>query len=182
MELEIGPGPDPGSFVVRVLQSVGGGEPSETFRLDLDDLLQRRPQLEANVLLSSVAARRVMSDFGGVDQDVGRRLLATAAFTGSVASAYRTSMAVASERGESVQIALRLTAPGLAALPWEALYEPKRSIYLCARTRSSATCPLRRLPSAPDRRAAARARHHLVHHVDCRCSTSNWSASASRRP
>jgi hypothetical protein len=39
MELEIGPGPDPGSFVVRVLQSVGGGEPSETFRLDLDDLL-----------------------------------------------------------------------------------------------------------------------------------------------
>ena len=143
MELEIGPGPDPGSFVVRVLQSVGGGEPSETFLLDLDDLLQRRPQLEANVLLSSVAARRVMSDSEASIQDVGRRLFESA-FTGSVASAYRTSMAVASERGESVQIALRLTAPGLAALPWEALYDPETQRYLCRKD------PLVRNVPAPD--------------------------------
>ena len=143
MELEIGPGPDPGSFVVRVLQSVGGGEPSETFHLDLDDLLQRRPQLEANVLLSSVAARRVMSDSEASIQDVGRRLFESA-FTGSVASAYRTSMAVASERGESVQIALRLTAPGLAALPWEALYDPETQRYLCRKD------PLVRNVPAPD--------------------------------
>ncbi len=132
MELEIGPGPDPGSFVVRVLQSVGGGEPSETFRLDLDDLLRRRPELEANVLLSSIAARRVMSDSEAAIQEVGRRLFESA-FTGSVASAYRTSMAVAAERGDSVQIALRLTAPGLAALPWEALYDPETERYLCRR-------------------------------------------------
>ena len=130
MELEIGPGPDPGSFVVRVLQSVGGGEPSETFHLDLDDLLSRRPQLEANVLLSSVTARRVMSDSEASIQDVGRRLFESA-FTGSVASAYRTSMAVAAERGLSVQIALRLMAPGLAALPWETLYDPEAGTYLC---------------------------------------------------
>ena len=130
MELEIGPGPEPGSFVVRVLQSVGGGEPSETFRLDLDDLLRRRPQLESNVLLSSIAARRVMSDYEASIQDVGRRLFESA-FTGSVASAYRTSMAVATERGESVQLALRLTAPGLAALPWESLYDPETQRYLC---------------------------------------------------
>ena len=143
MELEIGPGPDPGSFVVRVLQSVGGGEPSETFHLDLDDLLSRRPQLEANVLLSSVAARRVMSDSEASIQDVGRRLFESA-FTGSVASAYRTSMAVATERGESVQIALRLTAPGLAALPWEALYDPETQRYLCRKD------PLVRNVPAPD--------------------------------
>jgi len=143
MELEIGPGPDPGSFVVRVLQSVGGGEPSETFHLDLDDLLSRRPQLEANVLLSSVAARRVMSDSEASIQDVGRRLFESA-FTGGVASAYRTSMAVATERGESVQIALRLTAPGLAALPWEALYDPETQRYLCRKD------PLVRNVPAPD--------------------------------
>ena len=143
MELEIGPGPDPGSFVVRVLQSVGGGEPSETFHLDLDDLLSRRPQLEANVLLSSVAARRVMSDSEASIQDVGRRLFESA-FTGSVAGAYRTSMAVATERGESVQIALRLTAPGLAALPWEALYDPETQRYLCRKD------PLVRNVPAPD--------------------------------
>ena len=61
---------------------------------------------------------------------MGRRLFESA-FTGGVASAYRTSMAVATERGESVQIALRLTAPGLAALPWEALYDPETQRYLC---------------------------------------------------
>ena len=37
MELEIGPGPEPGSYLVRVVQSVGGGEPSEVIRLDLAD-------------------------------------------------------------------------------------------------------------------------------------------------
>ena len=73
-----------------------------------------------------------MSDNEAAIQDVGRRLF-DAAFTGSVAAAYRTSMAVASERGMSVQIALRLTAPGLAALPWEALYDSEAQLYLCRR-------------------------------------------------
>ncbi|RZS68804.1 CHAT domain-containing protein [Agromyces ramosus] len=130
MELEIGPGPESGSYLVRVLRSVGGGEPSETITLDLDELVDRRPALEASVLLSSIAARRVVPDTEAAIQDVGRRLFESA-FTGSVASAYRTSIAVASERGTSVQIALRLNAPGLAALPWEALYDPETQTYLC---------------------------------------------------
>lgn len=130
MELEIGPGPEPGSYVARVLRSVGGGEPRETFRLDLDELVDRRPLLEASVLSSAVSARRVMSDTEAVLQDVGRRLF-DAAFAGSVGTAYRTSIAVASERGLSVQVSLRLTAPGLAALPWEALYDAETDRYLC---------------------------------------------------
>ena len=40
-------------------------------------------------------------------------------------------MAVASERGSGVQIALRLTAPGLAALPWETLFDAEAGAYLC---------------------------------------------------
>jgi len=130
MELEIGPGPEPGSYLVRVLRSVGGGEPSETIALDIDELVGRRPALEASVLLSSVSARRVVPATEVAIQDVGRHLFESA-FTGSVATAYRTSMAVASERGTSVQIALRLNAPGLAALPWEALYDPETQTYLC---------------------------------------------------
>ena len=130
MELEIGPGPQPGSYVVHVLRSVGGGEPTQTITLDLDELVARRPLLEATVLSSSVSARRVMSDTEAAVQDVGRRLF-DATFSGEVRSAYRTSMAVASERGKSVQIALRLTAPGLAALPWEALYDAEIGTYLC---------------------------------------------------
>ncbi len=130
MELEIGPGPEPGSFRVRVLRSVGAGEPAETVTIDLDDLVGRRPHLEASVLSSSVSARRIMSDTEAAIQDVGRRLF-DSAFTGSVESAYRTSLAVASERGKSVQISLRLTAPGLAALPWETLYDSETQTYLC---------------------------------------------------
>ena len=38
MELEIGPGPEPGSYVVHVLRSVGGGEPTQTITLDLGDV------------------------------------------------------------------------------------------------------------------------------------------------
>ena len=84
-----------------------------------------------------------MSDTEAVIQDVGRQLF-DSAFTGSVATAYRTSMAVASAQGLSVQIALRLTAPGLAALPWEALYDPESGRYLCRKD------PLVRNVPAPD--------------------------------
>jgi hypothetical protein len=130
MELEIGPGLEPGSYVVHVLRSVGGGEPTQTIALDLDELVARRPLLEATVLSSSVSARRVMSDTEAAVQDVGRRLFEST-FSGEVRSAYRTSVAVAAERGKGVQIALRLTAPGLAALPWETLFDAETGAYLC---------------------------------------------------
>lgn len=147
MELEIGPGPEPGSYVVHVLRSVGGGEPTETFRLELDELVGRRPELEASVLLSSVSARRIMTDTEAALQDVGRRLF-EAAFTGDVYAAYRTSVAVASERGSGVQIALRLTAAGLAALPWEALYDPATGTYLCRKEPLVRNVPAAHAPSA----------------------------------
>jgi len=130
IELEIGPGPDPGSYVVEVLRSVGGGEPTSTFTLDVEELLDRRPQLEDSVLSSSVAARRIMPATEVAIQGVGRRLF-DAVFSGDVEAAYRTSLAVASGRGKGVQVVLRLTAPGLAALPWEALYDPETDTYLC---------------------------------------------------
>ncbi len=130
MELEIGPGPEPGSYTVHVVRSVGGGEPSATITLDLDELVDRRPLLEASVLSSSVSARRVMSDTEAAIQRVGVQLF-EATFSGDIGTAYRTSMAVASERGRGVQLALRLTAPGLAALPWEALFDPDTQTYVC---------------------------------------------------
>jgi hypothetical protein len=155
MELEIGPGPEPGSYVVRVLRSVGAGEPTETVSLDVDDLLGRRPHLEASVLASSVAARRVLSGTEEVLHDVGRRLFEST-FTGSVAGAYRTSMAVASERGTTVQIALRLTAPGLAALPWEALYDAETQTYVCRKEPLVRRVPAPHAPTTPDLAAPLR--------------------------
>ena len=130
MELEIGPGPEPGSYIARVLRSVGGGEPAETISLDVDELVARRPHVEASILSSSVSTRRIMSDTEAAVQDIGVRLF-EAIFSGDIRTAYRTSAAVAAERGRGVQIALRLDAPGLAALPWEALFDSETQAYLC---------------------------------------------------
>ena len=110
IELEIGPGPEPGTYVVRVLRSVGGGEPVETITLDVDELVSQRPHVEASILSSSVSTRRIMSDTEAAVQGVGIRLF-DATFTGDIRTAYRTSAAVAAERGTGVQIALRLDAP-----------------------------------------------------------------------
>ncbi|MET0781691.1 MAG: CHAT domain-containing protein [Microbacterium sp.] len=130
IELEIGRDLEPDTYTVRVLRSVGGGEPRTTFRLDVDELLDRRAALEDSVLSSSVAARRIVSPTEAAIQGVGR-LLFDSVFTGEVSSAYRTSLAVASDRGKGVQVVLRLTAPGLAALPWEALFDAETGTYLC---------------------------------------------------
>lgn len=130
MELEVALGPERGTYVVHVLRSVGGGEPSETITLDIDDLVSQRPHVEASILSSSVSTRRIMSDTETAVQGVGVRLF-DATFTGDIRTAYRTSAAVAAERGKGVQIALRLDAPGLAALPWEALFDSETQSYLC---------------------------------------------------
>ena len=52
-------------------------------------------------------------------------------FKGPVAGAYRASLGVARERETGLQVVLRLTAPGLAALPWETLYDPEIGSYVC---------------------------------------------------
>ena len=142
LELEIGPGPDPDSFLVRVLRSTGGGQPTRTIRLDVDDLAARRPLLEASVLASAVPSRRVLPATETALRDVGERLFESV-FSGDVGATYRTSRAIAAERGTGLQVSLRLTAPELAALPWESLFDPHADVYLCRKE------PLVRHVSAP---------------------------------
>ena len=147
IELEILPGTDPGSYTVHVLRSVGGGEPMSSFTLDLDELVDRRPQLEQSILASAVMARRVVPTTEAAIQDVGRRLF-DAVFQGDVHTAYRTSVAVASERGKGIQLVLRLTAPGLVALPWETLFDPETGTYLCRKEPLVRRVPARHAPAA----------------------------------
>jgi len=59
IELEVGTGPQPGVYTVRVLRSVTGGEPTGMLAIDVEELLGQRAQIEATVLSSSVSARRV---------------------------------------------------------------------------------------------------------------------------
>ena len=130
IELEVGEGRQVGLYTVRVLRSPTGGDQTGTFALDVGELLARRPHLEATVLSSSVPARRVMSVHERPVREMGQQLFESV-FAGSVGGAYRASLAVARERQEGLQVVLRLTAPGLGALPWETLYDPEIGAYLC---------------------------------------------------
>jgi CHAT domain len=129
IELEVGAGTGPGEFTARVVNAVSGGEPSATTHLDVESLLRDRDTLEAVVLGSGAPGG---GPANGEEQlrRVGGQLF-DALFVGPVLGTYRASMGVAMQRGEPLRVVLRLTAPRLAALPWEALYDPEIGAYIC---------------------------------------------------
>ncbi|MGC5171751.1 CHAT domain-containing protein [Microbacterium sp. DT81.1] len=129
IELEIRAGTADGSFDVRVVRSLAGGDPSATITLDIDEILGDLPRIESSVLASSVRARRVMTNSESAIQEIGVRLF-EAVFSGRIGAAYRSSAAVASERNLVPRVALRLVSPGLAALPWEAMYDSEAGRYV----------------------------------------------------
>ncbi|WP_404391343.1 CHAT domain-containing protein [Humibacillus xanthopallidus] len=132
IELEIAPGSTHGEYVVRVLRAASGGEPSTVTTLDVDHLLAGRDALENAVLLSTVSARRLMPVEEEHLRAVGQQLF-DAVFRGTINSVYRASMMVARQNDEHLRIILRLNAPELAALPWEALWDPETRSYTCMR-------------------------------------------------
>src|SRR5215510_1217533 len=121
IELEVSAGPQQRSYVVRVVYAVAGGEPSGTLELDVDDILGRRDLLEATLLSSSVTRRTVSAAERPV-REVGQ-LLFQALFIGPVYGVYRACLGVAQQRGRRLRVVLRLTAPELAALPWETMFD-----------------------------------------------------------
>jgi hypothetical protein len=130
IELEIGASTTHGEFAIRVVRASSGGAPTATMRLDIDALLNSRADLENAVLASAVTGRRVGTPGEQQLRRVGQQLF-EALFSGPVAGTYRASLAVAQERGERLRVVLRLTAPQLAALPWEAMFDPETGKYVC---------------------------------------------------
>jgi len=129
IELEIGAGSTSGSYAVRVVHAVAGGEPTANLELDVEGVLGRRDLLEATLLASAVARRSVPAAEQPV-REVGQQLF-QALFTGPVYGMYRASLGMAQQRGKRLRVVLRLTAPELAALPWETLFDPETGTYLC---------------------------------------------------
>ena len=122
MELAVEPGPEPGSFVVRSCARRAGGEPRETVTVDLEGLIAARGELEWRVLASSVPPRAACFR-------KPRRPSRTSAAGSSIpCSAARSAPPTAQawrwpRSAARHALALRLAAPGLAALPWEALFD-----------------------------------------------------------
>ena len=132
IELEIDAASTPEEFTTRVISAPSGGEPSARVQLDAEGLLRDREALETTVLASAVAGRKIVSSHEQQLRQMGR-VLFDALFSGAVLGTYRASVGVAQQRGESLRVVLRLTAPQLAALPWEALFDSETETYICRR-------------------------------------------------
>jgi hypothetical protein len=143
IELEVAAGAADGQFTVRVVRSLAGGNATATMHLDARQYLDARDDLETVVLASAATSRRVFSPGEQRLRDVGQQLF-EALFTGPVNEAYRASASAADVSGDRLQVVLRLEAPELAGIPWEAMYDPRNDEYICR-----AENPLvRHIPSA----------------------------------
>ncbi|MCW2569806.1 MAG: hypothetical protein JWN54_3903 [Mycobacterium sp.] len=131
VELAISGGAESGRYEVQVVRSEVG-EASASFGVDADKLLGRRGELQQALLASSAATRGPVPLLELPLREVGQELFA-ALFGGAVAGLYRASLAVAEGQGEPLRVVLRVNAPELAALPWEAMYDPEAGGYVCRR-------------------------------------------------
>jgi hypothetical protein len=130
IELEVAAGPAAGQFAVRVVRPADSGEPTATMQLDAGAYLGALEDLETVVLASAAAGRRILSPGEQRLRDVGRQLF-DALFSGAVHEAYRASVSAADQRGERLQVVLRLDVPELAAIPWEAMFDTENDQYIC---------------------------------------------------
>jgi hypothetical protein len=143
IEVAIGYSHAPGMFQVEVVRSAAGEASADT-SLDVGGLLLERAQFQQTLLVSGVSARLILAPAERVLRDAGQALFTALLGTGDVAGRYRASAALADERGEELQIVLRIDAPELAGLPWEAVHQ--------------STCPhsrARPAPAAPGPRPCA---------------------------
>ena len=132
LELDVSSAGTPGRYKVEVIQSPAG-EASATFELDPAQLIDGLEGLQRTLLASSVPSRRLLSRGETSVRDVGRRLFDALLSQQAVAGVYRASSAVAAERGDALRIVLRMTAPELAVLPWESMFDSSADNYLARR-------------------------------------------------
>lgn len=131
-ELEILPGAARGEYEVGVVESPSGNMDRAPVTLDMDSLSHRTCALEWAVRKSVDPAQQERA--AAQHKEALRKLgvdLFEAVFSRPIAEAYHASRTLASERKTALQVVLRLVPPELAALPWEALYDPTQKNYLC---------------------------------------------------
>lgn len=130
LELEITAGAAPGHYIITVESPAGAA--SGQLRLDAEMLLGRRRELASAVLASAVPTRGRLSAQELPVREVGQQLF-EAVFAERVYGRYTASVQEAARRGEPLRVVLRLRAAELAALPWEAMFDPEADEYLCQR-------------------------------------------------
>lgn len=129
-EVEVRSGGAAGVYEVAV-DSPAGSATGE-LRLDVSELLARRRELAASVLASAVTSRSSLPSLERPVREVGSTLFRSL-FVDRIYGRYAASLQVSAREQEPLRVVLRLRAPELAALPWEALFDAESEEYLCQR-------------------------------------------------
>ena len=145
IEVAISAGNGQGKFHVDVVGSPAGNASAEV-SLNVDALVAGREQFQQTLLGSGVAARQVLNAAERSVRETGEALFAALLGASEVVGQYRASAALAQERDEELRIVLRLDAPELAALPWEAMYDSSTGGYVCRQHQLVRHVPI---PTAP---------------------------------
>jgi hypothetical protein len=132
IELDISGTGVPGSYRVHIVQSPAG-EASATSDFDPGKFIERLGDFQQTLLASSVTTRILSSRGDRTVREVGRGLFDALFSQPRLAGVYRASCAVADEREQPLRMVLRLSAPELAALPWEAMFDQAVGRYVCRR-------------------------------------------------
>ncbi|HEY7358124.1 MAG TPA: CHAT domain-containing protein [Ktedonobacterales bacterium] len=126
-DLEIGAGHGR-TYPVAVIRSPAG-EAHGTLHFPFDEaaLHERLDQVQTALDTPAQASRKAAQAV----QEFGQRLF-EALFTGDIRSCYDVSLReVARQDDRGLRVKLRIQTPGLAALPWEFLYDTRQGEYVC---------------------------------------------------
>ena len=132
LELHVSGGDEAGEYAVEVVRS-DAGEASGVMHLSVDELAGQRDDVQRAILASTASTRRAVPETERLVRDMGEKMFDALFGSPSIAGRYRASLAIASGRGESLRLALRIASPDLASLPWEALFDPETGSYLSRR-------------------------------------------------
>ena len=129
LELSVVRSAEEGLYDVEIVHSPVG-EASATVAIDCAGLMQGRDRWQDALLASAASTRRLVAGPETTVRTVGQELFDMLLGHPAIGARYRSSVDVAAERGEPLRLVLRLAAPELTPLPWEAMYDAQAGTYV----------------------------------------------------
>ncbi|MFF0990237.1 CHAT domain-containing protein [Kocuria nitroreducens] len=129
LELSIVRSGETGLYDVEIVHSPVG-EASATVAIDCERMMQGRDHWQQALLASAVSTRRLVAGPETTVRAVGQDLFDVLLGHPVIGARYRSSVDIAAERGEPLRLVLRLAAPELTPLPWEAMYDAQAGTYV----------------------------------------------------
>jgi len=118
-------------YPIQVIRSPAG-EASEVMHFPFDEvaLQNRLLNLQNALLLSGGKRRQAINREEQIVQEFGRDLFNTL-FTGEIRTRFDVSRERAFNQDKGLRLKLTVQSPKMAAIPWEFLFDPRQSEYVC---------------------------------------------------